>query len=87
MLMTISKDLIRQHLVLRAAAAGIEINDEWDFPATFEDDVEEAESYYRICEDAPCCGCCGTSLYGNNEDVEYDEADFGSDEFEYFLDD
>jgi hypothetical protein len=19
------------------------------------------------CEDAPCCGCCGTSLYGSEE--------------------
>lgn len=19
------------------------------------------------CEDAPCCGCCGTNLYGTNE--------------------
>jgi hypothetical protein len=22
---------------------------------------------YRVCEDAPCCGCCGTSLYGPAE--------------------
>lgn len=20
-----------------------------------------------ICEDAPCCGCCGTNLYGTNQ--------------------
>jgi hypothetical protein len=20
-----------------------------------------------ICEDAPCCGCCGTNLYGVNQ--------------------
>ena len=25
------------------------------------------------CEDAPCCGCCGTDLYGNNESRGYDE--------------
>jgi hypothetical protein len=26
------------------------------------------------CEDAPCCGCCGTSLYGSNESYSsYDE--------------
>lgn len=23
---------------------------------------------YPPCEDAPCCGCCGTNLYGTNED-------------------
>ena len=22
---------------------------------------------YRVCEDAPCCGCCGTSVYGPAE--------------------
>jgi hypothetical protein len=31
------------------------------------------------CEDAPCCGCCGTSLYGSEvssfEPDYYDEAD------------
>lgn len=23
------------------------------------------------CEDAPCCGCCGTNLYGGNENRDY----------------
>ena len=26
------------------------------------------------CEDAPCCGCCGTNLYGSNESRPYDDA-------------
>lgn len=26
-----------------------------------------------ICEDAPCCGCCGTSLYGNDQGNYYSE--------------
>lgn len=24
------------------------------------------------CEDAPCCGCCGRSLYGSEEGVGYE---------------
>lgn len=27
------------------------------------------------CEDAPCCGCCGTNLYGVSESSYYDEYD------------
>lgn len=23
------------------------------------------------CEDAPCCGCCGTNLYGASEESRY----------------
>ena len=26
------------------------------------------------CEDAPCCGCCGTNLYGVSQDSSYDDA-------------
>lgn len=29
---------------------------------------------YPPCEDAPCCGCCGTNIYGVNQ-----EADAGPD--------
>lgn len=25
------------------------------------------------CEDAPCCGCCGTNLYGNDQSDYYAE--------------
>jgi hypothetical protein len=38
-----------------------------------------------ICEDAPCCGCCGTSLYGSEEErwpTEHD-IDFGEDFIDY----
>jgi hypothetical protein len=32
------------------------------------------------CEDAPCCGCCGTGVYGRNDGYGYDEApDFDDD--------
>jgi hypothetical protein len=24
------------------------------------------------CEDAPCCGCCGTNLYGVNQEADDD---------------
>ena len=27
------------------------------------------------CEDAPCCGCCGTNLYGVRQDSLYTEPD------------
>lgn len=32
-----------------------------------------------ICEDAPCCGCCGTSLYGSSgwqDDEPYERDDY-----------
>lgn len=28
-----------------------------------------------ICEDAPCCGCCGTGVYGRND--RYDDDHYG----------
>lgn len=46
------------------------------------------------CEDAPCCGCCGTGVWGNNnpepmddyewygEDRYYDEDDYTDEELE-----
>jgi hypothetical protein len=65
---------IAADLAARAEAANIDLMDEWDFPS-------------GPCEDAPCCGCCGTNLYGTNND-DYDgpdESDFDgyNDEFEY----
>jgi hypothetical protein len=24
------------------------------------------------CEDAPCCGCCGTNIYGVNQELDSD---------------
>lgn len=36
-----------------------------------------------ICEDAPCCGCCGRNAYGDESyspyDNEYSEDDFYND--------
>lgn len=23
------------------------------------------------CEDAPCCGCCGTNIYGVDQEADY----------------
>lgn len=28
------------------------------------------------CEDAPCCGCCGTNLYGTSPDAPSDASDY-----------
>lgn len=28
------------------------------------------------CEDAPCCGCCGTDIYGTNQSGPDDPMDF-----------
>lgn len=43
-----------------------------------------------VCEDAPCCGCCGTSLWGIHMEVEsdygYNNDDF-DDDFMYVEDD
>lgn len=36
----------------------------------------------NYCEDAPCCGCCGTNIYGQYQgdtgpsDFDYDQPDF-----------
>lgn len=42
---------------------------------------------YRVCEDAPCCGCCGTNLYGTTPDSGYyDEPDYFLNEGVYRVD-
>ena len=40
------------------------------------------------CEDAPCCGCCGTSVYGPAEGYYSDEPDAYGDNYDdsYYLD-
>jgi hypothetical protein len=30
----------------------------------------------NVCEDAPCCGCCGTGVYGRNDGYGYSEPDY-----------
>lgn len=44
-----------------------------------------------VCEDAPCCGCCGTNIYGvyQGEGGPYDGEDFDAydDRDDYFEDD
>lgn len=38
-----------------------------------------------ICEDAPCCGCCGTGVWGNNNPEPMDDYEYyGSDADGYF---
>lgn len=86
-------ELLRQYiaadLVARAEAANIEIMDEWDFPydpAIDEDDEEDPEYSSPYCEDAPCCGCCGTNIYGvyqGDDGPSEDWFDGYNDEFEY----
>lgn len=78
-------ELLRQYiaadLTARAEAAGIDIHDEWDFPydpAIDEDEEEDPNydepNYGGRCEDAPCCGCCGTNIYGVNQEYSpYDD--------------
>lgn len=29
-----------------------------------EGNVVDTSTYRGMCEDAPCCGCCGTNIYG-----------------------
>lgn len=40
-----------------------------------------------VCEDAPCCGCCGTNLYGVSQESAYDDGPWGDlDDVDYFDD-
>ncbi len=37
----------------------------------------------NICEDAPCCGCCGTGVWGNNDPEPMDDYEYyGSDGYD-----
>ena len=39
-----------------------------DLNADHDDDSDEDTIFTsRYCEDAPCCGCCGTNLYTSTE--------------------
>jgi hypothetical protein len=39
------------------------------------------------CEDAPCCGCCGTGVWGNNNPEPMDSHEWFGDDEDYYGDD
>lgn len=53
------------------------MNETWE-----DEDMGSAKDYPGPCEDAPCCGCCGTDPYEGEYDNPTDDYEFwGEDEF------